>query len=120
LFRPTFFDVKNLVMGICAIENMFILGFTIYLLVKLKVYRFFSLITTHPLLMFSFIFSIFFAFSVGVSISNFGALVRLKIPCIPFFLSSLVILNDMLNRASARRRAQQRVNIVEGKVVVSG
>jgi hypothetical protein len=120
LFRPTFLDVKNVVMGLCAIENMFILGFTIYLLIKLKFFRFFSLITTHPLLMFSFIFSIFFAFSVGVSISNFGALVRLKIPCIPFFLSSLVILNEMLNQASIKRMARQRVNIVEGEMVVSG
>ena len=119
LFRPTFFDVRNVVMGICAVENMFILIFTIYLLIKLKFFRFFSLITSHPLLMFSFIFSIFFAFSVGVSISNFGALVRLKIPSIPFSLSSLVILNEMLNAASAKRRARQRVNIVEGKVVVS-
>lgn len=120
LFRPTFLDVRNVVMGICAIENMFILGFTIYLLVKLKIFRFFSLITSHPLLMFSFIFSIFFAFSVGVSISNFGALVRLKIPCIPFFLSSLVILNEMLNQSSYKRRMEQKVSIVEGEVVVSG
>src|SRR5690606_32970083 len=66
LFRPTFLDVRNVVMGICSIENMFVLGFTIYLLFKLKVYKFFGLISTHPLLMFSFIFSIFFAFSVGV------------------------------------------------------
>jgi hypothetical protein len=104
LFRPTFLDVRNVVMGICAIENTFILGFTIYLLFKLRIFRFFSLITTHPLLMFSFIFAIFFAFSVGVSISNFGALVRLKIPCIPFFLTSLVILNDMLNQSSLKKK----------------
>ena len=113
LFRPTFFDVRNVVMGICAIENMFILGFTIYLLIKLKVYRFFSLVTTHPLLMFSFIFSIFFAFSVGVSISNFGALVRLKIPCIPFFLSSLVILNEMLNQSNHLWRAKNKIDLVK-------
>lgn len=109
LFRPTFLDVRNVVMGICAIENTFILGFTIYLLIKLRFFRFFSLITTHPLLLFSFIFSIFFAFSVGVSISNFGALVRLKIPCIPFFLSSLVILNDMLNQSSLKKRRRTTV-----------
>lgn len=102
LFRPTFLDVRNVVMGICSIENMFVLGFTIYLLFKLKVYKFFGLISTHPLLMFSFIFSIFFAFSVGVSISNFGALVRLKIPCIPFFLSSLVILNEFYERSKLK------------------
>lgn len=108
LFRPTFFDVKNFVMGICAIENTFILVFTLYLIIRLRVFRFFTLITSHPLLMFSFIFSIFFAFSVGVSISNFGTLVRLKIPCIPFYLSSLVILNSMVES-----RIQQKVRSIK-------
>jgi hypothetical protein len=97
LFRPTLLDVKNVVMLVSALENTFILGFVLYLLFKLKLWRFFGLLTSHPLLMFSFIFSIFFAVSVGVSISNFGTLVRLKIPCIPFFLCSLVILNHILN-----------------------
>ena len=120
LFRPTIFDVKNVVMALSAIENTFILLFTIYLLFKLRFFKFFGLITTHPLLMFSFVFSVFFAFSVGVSISNFGALVRLKIPCIPFFLSSLVILNYMLNESSYQRRLKQRVSLVEGEVLVSG
>jgi len=69
--------------------------------------------------MFSFLFAVFFAFSVGVSIANFGALVRLKIPCIPFFLSSLVVMNDMLNKASYKRRMTQKVNIVENEVVVT-
>ncbi|MCE3227634.1 MAG: hypothetical protein K0S32_2185 [Bacteroidetes bacterium] len=97
LFRPTVLDVRNIVMFVSALENTFILGFCLYLLFKLKVFRFFGLITLHPMLMFSFIFSIFFAFSVGVSISNFGTLVRLKIPFMPFFLSSLVIMNYFLN-----------------------
>jgi hypothetical protein len=119
LFRPTLLDVRNVVMALSAIENTFILGFCIYLLVKLKFFRFFGLITKHPLLMFSFIFSIFFAFSVGVSISNFGALVRLKIPAIPFFLSSLVILNELLNQSSIKSRAKQKVAMVDGKVVVT-
>jgi hypothetical protein len=102
LFRPTVFEVKNIVMFLCAIENTFILGFFLYLLYKLKVYRFFIIITDNSLLMFSFVFSLFFAFSVGVSIANFGALVRLKIPCIPFFLSSLVIMNDMLTKSTTK------------------
>lgn len=119
LFRPTLLDVKNVVMALSAIENTFVLGFCLYLLIKLKFFRFFGMITGHSLLMFSFIFSIFFAFSVGVSIANFGALVRLKIPCIPFFLSSLVIMNELMNQSSAKRRARQKVAIVEGKMVVS-
>jgi hypothetical protein len=96
LFRPTILDVRNIVMFISALENTFILFFCIFLLIKLKVFGFFRLIKSHPLVLFSFLFSIFFAFSVGVSISNFGTLVRLKIPCMPFFLASLVIINNML------------------------
>jgi hypothetical protein len=103
LFRPTILDARNIVMFVSALENTFILGFCIYLLLKLKFFRFFGLITLNPLLMFSFVFSIFFAFSVGVSISNFGTLVRLKIPCIPFFLSSMVILNYFLNKIKAQK-----------------
>lgn len=103
LFRPTVLDVRNVVMFVSALENTFILGFCLYLLFKLKIFRFFGLLTLHPLLMFSFVFSIFFAFSVGVSISNFGTLVRLKIPCIPFFLSSLVIMNHFLNLTKAQK-----------------
>jgi hypothetical protein len=95
LFRPTLLDVRNIVMFISSLENTFILLFVVYLLFKLQVWKFFGLLTSHPLLMFSFVFSLFFAFSVGVSISNFGTLVRLKIPCIPFFLSSLVIMNHI-------------------------
>lgn len=118
LFRPTLLDVRNVVMALSAIENTFILGFCIYLIVKLRVVRFFGLITKHPLLMFSFIFSIFFAFSVGVSISNFGALVRLKIPCIPFFLSSLVILNELLNQSNVKR-VKQRVREINDRMVIT-
>ncbi|MBK9282895.1 MAG: hypothetical protein IPM51_01095 [Sphingobacteriaceae bacterium] len=103
LFRPTLLDVKNIVMALSAVENTFILIFTIYLLFKLKIFRFFMLLTAHPLLMFSFMFALFFAFSVGVSISNFGTLVRLKIPCLPFFLSSLVIMNYILNMTKKDR-----------------
>jgi len=98
IFRPTILDVKNIVMFVSALENTFMLLFCFYLLIKLKVFKFFLLIRSHPLVTFSFIFSIFFALSVGVSISNFGTLVRLKIPCIPFFVASLVIVNDMLKR----------------------
>lgn len=115
LYRPTFLDVQNFVMGICAIENTFIFLFSVYLLIKLKVYRFFGLITSHPLLIFSFVFSIFFAFSLGVSISNFGALVRLKIPCIPFFLSSLVILNEMLKRTEFKTLMKQTAHLSANK-----
>lgn len=96
LFRPTFLDVRNVIMLFSALENGFLLVFCLYLLIKLRVYKFITLVRSHPLAIFSIIFALFFALSVGVSISNFGTLVRLKIPCIPFFISSLLIVNHLM------------------------
>ena len=102
LFRPTLFDAKNSVMAVSALENTLILIFCVYLIIRLKVFGFFKLIKSHPLVLFSFIFSVFFALSVGVSISNFGTLVRLKIPCIPFFMASLVIVQSMIKQKNKK------------------
>jgi hypothetical protein len=116
LFRPTVLDVKNVVMFLSAVENTFILFFCIYLLIKLNFFDFFRLIRAHPLVLFSFIFSIFFAVSVGVSIANFGTLVRLKIPCIPFFMASLVIINSMRDeRVMAKEKLKYQKELLKGK-----
>lgn len=98
LYRPTLLDVRNVIMLFSALENTFLLLFTFYLLVKLRFFKFFLYLGSHPLALFSFIFSIFFAISVGVSISNFGTLVRLKIPCVPFFICSLLIVNYIMKK----------------------
>jgi hypothetical protein len=92
LFRPYLWDVRNPVMFVSALENTYIMILTVFLLIRLKFWRFFTLIGENPLLLFSVLFSLFFAFSVGLATSNFGSLVRLKIPCIPFFISSLFVL----------------------------
>ena len=92
LFRPTLLDARNPVMFLSALENTYIMLLTLLLLLRLKFFGFFTFIGEKPLLLFSVIFSLFFAFSVGIATSNFGSLVRLKIPCIPFFVSSLFVL----------------------------
>ncbi|MGZ4035038.1 MAG: hypothetical protein ACXVP4_09265, partial [Bacteroidia bacterium] len=98
LFRPYLWDAKNPVMLLSALENTYILLLTIFLLIRLKFLGFFSLIGENPLLLFSVMFSLFFAFSVGLATSNFGSLVRLKIPCIPFFVSSLFVLKYLYDQ----------------------
>jgi hypothetical protein len=92
LFRPYLWDVRNVVMLASALENTYIMLLTAFLLIRLKIVGFFSLIGKNPMLLFSVLFSLFFAFSVGIATSNFGSLVRLKIPCIPFYVASLFVL----------------------------
>jgi hypothetical protein len=53
---------------------------------------------------------LFFAFAVGLSTSNFGSLVRYKIPAIPFFVASLMITNFYYlekRRAAAKEIGQE-------------
>jgi hypothetical protein len=95
LFRPYLWEVKNPLMLLSALESTYIFLLTIGLLFRLKFLGFFGLIWKTPLLLFSVLFALFFAFSVGLSTPNFGALSRLKIPCIPFFVSSLFVLRHL-------------------------
>jgi hypothetical protein len=103
LFRPYLWDARNPVMLISALENTYILLLTIFLLVRLKFFGFFSLIGENPLLLFAVLFALFFAFSVGIATSNFGSLVRLKIPCIPFYVSSLFVLKYLYEQKNTSK-----------------
>lgn len=101
-FRPYIWDARNAVMLLSGLENLFMLGFSLYILLKVKFSTLFSSLFSNPLLIFAFLFALFFAFSVGLTTANYGALARLKIPCIPFYISSLFILYH-LNKASFKR-----------------
>lgn len=92
LFRPFIWEARNPVMFISGVENLLFLLFTIRMMFSFGLFGFFSTIGKNPLLMFSLIFSIFFAFSIGLTTSNFGSLVRYKIPCEPFYLTTLFAL----------------------------
>lgn len=95
IFRPMIFEVNNVVMFFASIENLVILIFTIRVLFYVRFFRLFKYLGQNHLLFFSFCFSILFAFSVGLSTSNFGSLVRYKIPCIPFFVATLFIIRHL-------------------------
>ncbi len=103
IFRPGIWDVKNAVMLVSSLENTYLLLLTILLLIKLKVLGFFHLIRVNPLLLFSMLFSLFFAFSVGLTVSNFGSLVRLRIPELPFFVAGIFILRHLYEIKSGKK-----------------
>ena len=118
LFRPFVWEAHNPVMLLSALEAGFILLFTLRIFWRTGVVRTFSIIGQHPILVLCFVFALVFAASVGITSSNFGTLVRYKIPMIPFYLGGLYILQSLAqtktavksvvrNRAStADRRAQ--------------
>lgn len=90
LFRPYFWEVSNPLMLLAAIESFIFLLFTIYLLFRGR--KHLGNLFRDPQLRFCVVFSIIFAFAVGISTSNFGTLMRYKIPMMPFYLLFLVLL----------------------------
>ncbi len=93
LFRPTLIDVRNFFMLLSALENTFLLYLLIKILIKYKWRHIYNSIQANSIMIFMLLFSLFFAFTVGITISNFGALVRLKTPALPFFVMSLFIID---------------------------
>lgn len=91
LFQPFLYQVRNPVMLLSAMEStVFLLG-TFFILFKVGFFRFVGFIMNQPFLLMCLVFSIFFAFAIGISTYNFGSLVRYKIPCLPFYGIAMII-----------------------------
>lgn len=105
LFRPYIWESNNVGMLVSGLENLVLLIVSVYLLLRLRIIHFFRLLLKSHLLFFSVFFSLFFSFSIGLSTSNFGSLVRYKIPAIPFYVASLfIIYNSYKEEQEARNR----------------
>jgi hypothetical protein len=96
LFRPYLWEVRNPLMFISALESAVLLILT--LLVLLKGARYLSRALFDRDVLFCAVFSVAFAFAVGVSTYNFGSLSRYKIPLLPFYLLALIIVYDYSNK----------------------
>lgn len=90
LFRPYLWEAKNPLMLLSALEAAALLIITLLLLFRSPI-RFFKSLG-EPTVLFCLVFSIVFAFAVGVSTFNFGTLARYRIPLLPFYLLALVII----------------------------
>jgi hypothetical protein len=90
LFRPYLWEVKNPLMLLSALESLFFLFVTLTLIFRYRLSFLKSL--GNPDVSFSLVFAIVYAFAVGVSSFNFGTLARYKIPLMPFFALSIILI----------------------------
>jgi hypothetical protein len=90
LFRPYLWEVNNPLMLMSAIESFILLLFCLLILVRSRLRL--RAVYTNPTVLFCLVFSIVYAFAVGVSTFNFGTLARYKIAMLPFLLTALVLL----------------------------
>jgi hypothetical protein len=90
LYRPFLWEARNPVMLISGLENFVLLIFSLFIIFRIGLKAVYKVIVKEPLILFCFIFSLIFAFSVGLATANFGALVRYRILAIPFFLVAII------------------------------
>src|SRR5690606_6954218 len=98
LFQPSLYEVRNPVMLLSAFESLVFLLGTLFIIFRVGLFRFVGFILNHPFLLMCLMFSIFFAFAIGISTYNYGSLARYKIPALPFYGIALII-PYMLNRS---------------------
>jgi hypothetical protein len=104
LFRPYPWESTNVLMILSSIEATLLLTITLALFFT-RPTRFMRSLS-NPTIIFCLVFSITFAFAVGVSTFNFGTLTRYRIPLLPFYLLALVLLADGSKR-------EKKLNVLE-------
>ena len=90
LFRPFIWEVGSPTMLFSGIENLGIGILFIFLIIKKGPIKFFKTISSSSFIQFCLIYSLILGFMVGFSTANFGALVRYRIPMLPFFVFMLL------------------------------
>lgn len=93
LFRPYIWEARKIIVIPSAIEAFITLLLTFYVIViKVGVIRSLRISLGNPFVLFCLLFSLLFAFAVGFTSYNFGALARYKLPCLPFYLSAILFI----------------------------
>lgn len=92
LFRPYLWEASKSLVFLNALESLVMLLLTLKIIFTVGLGKIWKSISGDPNIQFCLIFSIIFAFSVGISTYNFGSLSRYKIPCLPMYLLALVLI----------------------------
>jgi len=97
-FRPFIWDVRSPMMIFSAFESLCFLLITIMSFRRLGIMKTFQIIFSDPVIAFCFVFAVVFGGVIGVTTTNFGALVRYKIPCISFYAMTFFLIMDKSRR----------------------
>lgn len=108
LFRPYLWEVTSPIVLLSAIESTIMLFFTIRIIYKTGLVLTLKSLINNPTAFFCIFFAMFFGFCVGFTAYNFGALVRYKIPCIPFYVAGLYILRYQIEIEQEKKKELER------------
>jgi hypothetical protein len=98
LFGPFIWQVRNPVMLLSALESLLLAFFTIRALINKRIYSLLGILVKDHIVVFCLAFVFTLSIAVGITSYNYGALVRYRIPVLPFYCLLLVLVNYRLSR----------------------
>lgn len=111
LFRPYLWEARKVIVMPSALEALFTLFFTLYVFYKVGIFKILKYVIGDPVILFCLTFSIIFAFAVGFTSYNFGALARYKIPCLPFYYTAIILLWDKVPKPAQEEQLSSHQSI---------
>lgn len=106
IYRPYIWESKKVIMLFSAVESLFLLWFTLYVMFKTGIWRFFKEIYNNPFIFLCITYSLLFAALVGLSTFNFGTLARYRIPLLPFYTCGILAIWYNNQRASPQKHVE--------------
>ncbi len=92
IFRPFVYEARNPFMLLSSLEGLLTLLLIVFAFFKVNILKFVKNIFSVKIVFLFFIYSVVFSFFIGLTASNFGTLVRYKIPCFSYFIACVFIL----------------------------
>jgi hypothetical protein len=92
LFRPYLWEARSFIMIFAALESLFVLYISFITIKRVGIMKSIWSVLGNGTLLFCLVYSFIFSIAVGISSSNFGTLMRYKIPSMPFYLIAIFIL----------------------------
>jgi len=93
LFGPFLWQIRSPVMLLSGLESLVFLYFVLKIFINRKVYKLAGVLSGDPILAFCIPFFLILALAIGMTSFNYGALVRYKIPILPFFATTIILVN---------------------------
>ncbi|MBS1512368.1 MAG: hypothetical protein JST86_16085 [Bacteroidetes bacterium] len=109
-FRPFLWESKKISTLLSSLEGLTLMIFTVIVLFNAGFKTVFQTLTKNPLALYCFLFALIFALFVGATTLNFGTLCRYKIPCMPFYVIALFLIQDTA--------LQKKENLLKNKQAV--
>ena len=110
LYRPFIWESRKASTLLSSLESLAMIIITLKVLWLAGFRRFFKS-CKDPAVMYCICFALFFALFVGATTPNFGTLCRYKIPCMPFYVIAIFLIQDLTK--------QKKENLLKNKQVVN-